>query len=146
MSPRPKGKIEFVNWENFPLGKVKVLMLVLVNQKHSDLDYSGLTSLNIIINQSILQSQWINNSLADHVLMLNWELLRFRADIINLIKITLKWRFVLNDRYLRIKAITIMKKNTTRDTNGVLGEAHEVGCTLKRSFVKIWKILNKIGS
>ena len=24
-----------------------------------------------------------------------------------------------------------MKKNTTRDTNGVLGEAHEVGCTLK---------------
>ena len=57
MSPRPKGKIEFVNWENFPLGKVKVLMLVLVNQKHSDLDYSGLTSLNIIINQSITMNQ-----------------------------------------------------------------------------------------
>ena len=35
----------------------------------------------------------------------------------------------------KIKPITRMKKNTTRDTNGVLGEALEVGCTLKRSFM-----------
>ena len=39
--------------------------------------------------------------------------------------------------YGKIKPITRMKKNTTRETNGVLGEAHGVGCTLKRSFVKI---------
>ena len=35
------------------------------------------------------------------------------------------------------KANNKNEKNTTRDTNGVLGEAHEVGCTLKSSFVKI---------
>ena len=38
----------------------------------------------------------------------------------------------------KIKPITRMKKKTTIDTNGVLGETHEVGCTLKRSFVKIF--------
>ena len=39
--------------------------------------------------------------------------------------------------YGKIKPITRMKKTQQEIQNGVLREAHEVGCTLERSFGKM---------